>query len=144
MKTPNKMRFVTQIAYLAVSVFRFLRKGAEFISNKRMWKNIRFTEKEMNRILLEAEKRGQNPSEYIRSCVSGGLNDNPQFRKCLQELTYEIHKIGTNVNQIAYHNNTGIITMQEKELLLELMKDVRRGILEIAAYGNHKVEKDSE
>jgi len=101
-------------------------------------KTFRFTEKELKEIILEAEKSGLNLSEYVRSCISGGLSDNPEFRKLLRELTYEIHKIGTNINQLAYHNNIGILTMQEKEILFELMRDIRKGVLEIAAYGNHE------
>jgi len=132
------MQFVLQIAYLANIVIQFWRKGGRIISNKRIVKTFRFTEKELREILLEAEKRGLNLSEYVRSCISGGLNDNPEYRKHLRELTYEVHKIGTNINQIAYHNNLGVLTMQEKETLFELMKDVRKGVLEIAAYGNHE------
>ena len=94
----------------------------------------------MKRILSEAEKNNQCLSDYMRSCISGGLADNPDYRKKLQELIYEIHKVGTNINQIAYHNNTGLLTMQEKSLLIELMKDVRKGVLELVAYGNHKIE----
>jgi len=121
-----------------------LRKEAGYISNRSTVKAIRFTEKELKEILLEAEKSGLNLSEYIRSCASGRLNDNPEFRKCLQELTYEVHKIGININQIAYHYNAGMLSRREKELLFELMKDIRKGVFEIAAYGNHKTTNHSD
>lgn len=108
------------------------------MGKKNITKTIRFTEKEMQRVIKEADKHGQNPSQYMRSCISGGLMDQPEFRKNLAEMTFEVHKIGVNVNQIAYHNNIGMMTTVEKELLFELMKDIRAGILRLVEYGNYK------
>ena len=92
----------------------------------------------MEEILHKASLVGLSASEYMRACVRGSLMDNPKFRENIAELTYEIHKIGTNINQIAYHHNMGMLTVKEKELLLELMKDVRKGVIDIVGYGNHK------
>ena len=94
----------------------------------------------MQEIQLNAEEQGVNLTRYVRSCICGGLNDNPEYRRTLQELTYEIHKIGTNINQIAYHNNLGMLTTKEKELLFAFMKDIRKGLLEVVKYGNHKAD----
>jgi hypothetical protein len=129
------MRFVTQIAYLAVIVFHF-QKGDNLMSNKDKITHIRFTQEDLEKIQQESKEKGMNVSQYIRSCVKGGLYDNPDLRKELRTLNYEIHKIGVNVNQIACHSNLGILTMSEREILLELMKDIRKGVLGITAYCN--------
>lgn len=94
------------------------------------------------KILHEAELAGLSTSEYMRACVRGSLMDNPEFRKNIAELTYEIHKIGVNVNQIAYNSNVGSFTNQEKELLLELMKDIRKGVMDIVKHGNNKINRN--
>ena len=91
----------------------------------------------MKKITKEAKELGVSESEYMRACVRGTLMDNPKFRNSIAELTYEIHKIGVNVNQISYHHNAGLMTVKEKDLLLEIMKDIRKGVLKVVAYGNN-------
>jgi glutamine phosphoribosylpyrophosphate amidotransferase len=130
------MRFVTQIAYLANVVFHFS-KGDNLMSNKDKITHIRFTQEDSEKIQQEAKEKGMNVSQYIRSCIKGGLYNNPQLRKELCALNYEIHKISVNANQIAYHSNPGILTTREREILLELMKDIRKGVLGITAYCNN-------
>ena len=126
-----------QIAYLAVGNLLGHRKGGANISNKDKFKTIRLTKEELESIVLKAKEAGLSTSEYLRACVSGGLMDNPKFRRDVSELTYEVHKIGVNVNQIAYSNNTGVMTAQEKEVLLELLNDIQKGLLKVIKYGNH-------
>lgn len=108
------------------------------MAKKEQTKLLRLSDKDTLKLQEVAEKYGMNPSEYLRSCIYNRPNDNPEFRKNLAELTYEVHKIGVNINQIAYHNNIGILTHEEVKILTELLKDVREGILRLAEYGNHE------
>lgn len=113
-------------------------RGISYMGKKEQSKLLRLTEKDRIKLSEVSEKYGMNPSKYLRSCIYNRPNDHPEFRKNLAELTYEVHKIGVNINQIAYHSNIGFLTAKEKTLLLEQMKEVRQGILRLAEYGNHE------
>lgn len=108
------------------------------MAKKGQSKLLRLSDRDIELLNKVASKHGMNTSEYLRSCIHNRPNDHPEFRKSLAELSYEIHKIGVNINQIAYHSNIGLMSNDEKVLLLELMKDVRQGILRLAEYGNHE------
>lgn len=108
------------------------------MGKKEQSKLIRLNEQDRQKLAEVSEKYGMNPSEYLRSCIHNRPNDHPEFRKNLAELTYEVHKIGVNINQIAYHTNIGFLTDKEKTLLLEQMDEVRQGILRLVEYGNHE------
>ena len=51
---------------------------------------------------------GQNVSEYIRNCIYEDLGKNKKFQYTeIQDLNYQIRKIGVNVNQVAAKVNAG-------------------------------------
>ena len=78
---------------------------------------VRFTDMEYGLITDAAEETGVTLSEYIRKMVLEGkiairyevVADIPE----LQKLTAEFGKIGSNLNQVARHFNSGGIHSQE-------------------------------
>ena len=63
--------------------------------------NVRFTESEMQDILLKCEQYGyKNKTEYIRDCVRARVNLTPDSGG-LAEVNKAMKRIGSNINQIA-------------------------------------------
>lgn len=56
------------------------------------------TEKEAEKLRLDAEQRGIKESEYIRLLLSQKPNDYPEIRIMLRELINEVNAIGNNIN----------------------------------------------
>ena len=51
---------------------------------------------------------GQNVSLYIRNCIYENLGKNKKFQDTeIQDLNYQIRKIGVNINQVAAKVNAG-------------------------------------
>ena len=75
------------------------RNGVQF----NMW----LSEEEKARIQEKANKAGISMSEYIRRCALS--RKIPQYGDVavLREISAELGKIGSNLNQIAHHLNAG-------------------------------------
>ena len=90
---------------------------------------LRFTDAEYERLLSHAEAAGLPLAEYIRRQVTGKqvkvryeiVADLPELKK----LIAEFGKIGSNLNQIARHFNSGGIHSQE------IRKKIGQGISDI-------------
>lgn len=59
----------------------------------------RMTEKEAEKLRLDAEQRGIKESEYIRLLLSQKPNDYPEIRIMLRELINEVNAISTFTTQ---------------------------------------------
>ena len=72
-------------------------------------------------------------NRYARQMLIDGYFFVIDDRKELKEMTYEINKIGTNINQIAYKlNSTGTVSKEDIDEIKSLMAcvwDVQRTIL---------------
>ena len=75
------------------------RNGVQF----NMW----LSQEEKAKIQEKANKAGISMSEYIRRCALG--RKIPQYGDVavLREISAELGKIGSNLNQIAHHLNAG-------------------------------------
>ena len=90
---------------------------------------LRFTDTEYERLLFLAESASLPLAEYIRKQATGKqvkikyeiVADLPELKK----LIAEFGKIGSNLNQIARHFNSGGIHSQE------MQKAIRQGIADI-------------
>lgn len=111
------------------------------MSQKRITKSFRLTEEELEYLNGLAVRYDMKISECLRMCINKRPIDNPEFRIMLSALTYEVNKIGTNINQIAYSSNAGIMTIRDKQLLFELMKDIKNKLMEIYDYGNNHIDE---
>ena len=89
---------------------------------KTVVKPFRMTEREAEKLRLDAEQRGLKESEYIRLLLSQKLNDYPEIRIMLRELINEVNAIGNNINQITRNHNSKLYRGEDRELLSAYMK----------------------
>ena len=91
------------------------RNGVQF----NMW----LSEEEKARIQEKANKAGISMSEYIRRCALS--RKIPQYGDVavLREISAELGKIGSNLNQIAHHLNAGGSVYSLYYDLQEVIKD---------------------
>lgn len=103
-------------------------------------KHFRISVKEAEMLKKQAEIRnGGNESEYFRMLLMHTPSDYPDIRDKLDKLLREIHKIGVNINQIAYACNMNpIFYNQDREKLKLYMQECHRLLLEVVTYCNSK------
>lgn len=91
------------------------RNGVQF----NMW----LSQEEKVKIQEKANKAGISMSEYIRRCALG--RKIPQYGDVavLREISAELGKIGSNLNQIAHHLNAGGSVYSVYYDLQEVIKD---------------------
>ena len=89
---------------------------------KTVVKPFRMTEKEAEKLHLDAEQRGIKESEYIRLLLSQKPNDYPEIRIMLRELINEVNAIGNNINQITRNHNSKLYSEEDRQLLSAYMK----------------------
>lgn len=74
----------------------------------------------------------KNLSAYIRKCLlqSTGYRRDGQIKKELDRLTYQIRKIGVNVNQATKKINSNFYDIEITERLHDELKEVNRNLRE--------------
>ncbi len=82
---------------------------------------VRFTEKEKVFLEEKAAEAGVTPVEYLRRSIRNQQFDYVVFKQ-VNDLIYEIHRIGNNINQIAHNANSGYYNEAEAKRLLANMK----------------------
>lgn len=111
------------------------KKGSGYEMSKRsIVLRIRVSEEEYNDIYREAVKdlesqyrNGEiNLSAYLRKCLLRGKDGwmEEAYRKELRDLTYQVRKIGVNINQVVRQLNSGYQSQYAVKELIEGMKDV--------------------
>ena len=94
--------------------------------------NVRFTESEMQDILLKCEQYGyKNKTEYIRDCVRARVDLTPE-RNAYAEVNKAMKRIGSNVNQILLlMRRTGHIYDQDIQQIKEGVNEIWHTLLSI-------------
>ncbi len=82
---------------------------------------VRFSEKEREFLNEKAAEAGVTAGEYIRRSIRGQQFDYVVYKQ-VNDLIYEIHRIGNNINQIAHNANSGYYNETEARRLLANMK----------------------
>ena len=87
--------------------------------------NVRFTESEMQDILVKCEQYGyKNKTEYIRDCVRARVDITPDNRE-ISETNRLMKRIGSNINQILIRlHSTGSIYAED-------ITEIKKGVNEI-------------
>ena len=98
-----------------------------------MVKPFRMTEKEAEKLRLDAEQKGLKESEYIRLLLSQKPNDYPEIRIMLRELINEVNTIGNNINQITRNHNSKLYREEDTAYMKKLNLLVRE---EVEVIGN--------
>lgn len=86
----------------------------------------------------KALEAGMDESAYLRLMVSQKPNDYPEIRKLLKELINEVNRIGVNINQIVFNNNSGLYSEDDKNRLFAYMRKLNTRVDEaVTTIGNH-------
>ena len=82
--------------------------------NKTELNRVRVTPKELSRIHSKMQELGiQNRSAYLRKMALDGICVQMDLSE-IREMTYQIGRLGNNLNQIAKHaNETGVVYPSE-------------------------------
>ena len=90
----------------------------------------------MKRKVAEA---GMTESEFIRLMITEQPKDYPEIRAMLDRLINEVNRIGVNINEIVYNNNSMLYRESDKKRLVAYMRrlnDVLKGA--VSDIGNNK------
>ena len=107
--------------------------------------SVRLSEKELEKVMAQADERGVDLSKFIRYKLLAESEKsvyNSTYVSSMQQLVYEINRIGNNVNQIAYRLNT---LQYDQNYISELKSNFEKcerlmlGLLEENEDGDHKV-----
>lgn len=85
-------------------------------------KRFRFGNGEAAMLKEQAEKAGMNESQYVRFLVTQKPNDYPEIQKSLKGLVNEVNRIGVNINEIVYNNNSRLYRQTDKDRLMAYMR----------------------
>ena len=69
-------------------------------------KTLRLMPEEAKELAEKSKSVHMNEAEYIRFLIRQKPSDYPEIRKLIKELINEVNRIGININQIAFHNNS--------------------------------------
>lgn len=95
---------------------------------------VRLSEKEYRFLCQKAQEDpstcyrsgGKNLSAYIRKCILNGSGYQIE-ESCIREiknLTYQVRKIGVNINQVTRRINSGSLSSYTVQTLFDLLKQV--------------------
>ena len=100
-------------------------------------KTLRLMPEEAKILAKKARDNGMNEAEYIRLLISQKPNDYPEVRKILKELINEVNRIGININQIVFNNNSGLYSKEDKTQLIAYMRKLNQKVDEaVVKIGN--------
>lgn len=94
---------------------------------------IRFTQEEYQEIVRLAEQdtgtkrkktQEKNVSAYIRKCIFDRSDNPASIKKELRDLSYQVRKIGVNINQVVTKVNAGYAVPVDIDTLVFYMKKV--------------------
>lgn len=101
-------------------------------------KRFRLGSSEAEMLKEQAEKAGMNESQYIRFLITQKPNDYPEIKKSLKELVNEVNRIGVNINEIVYNNNSMLYSQPDKNRLMAYMRRLNQTLEEaVVRLGYH-------
>lgn len=94
-------------------------------------KTLRLMPEEAKELAEKSKAAQMNEAEYIRFLIRQKPSDYPEIRKLIKELINEVNRIGININQIAFHNNSELYSKKDKEQLMAYMQKLNRSVNEV-------------
>ena len=91
-------------------------------------KTLRLMPDEAKALAKNAKDNGMNEAEYLRFLISQKPKDYPEVRKMTKELINEVNRIGININQIVFNNNSGLYSKDDKTQLIAYMRKLNQKI----------------
>jgi hypothetical protein len=90
-------------------------------------KSIRFTSKQYKHIEKQMTKTDECFTHYAHRILINKVTRVPSYLKAKQRISYELNKIGNNLNQLAKiaHQNGNIQTLQVFERIANQLKNIK-------------------
>ena len=85
-------------------------------------KAYRLTKEQDEELKKKVAKAGMTESEFIRLMITEQPKDFPEIRAMLDRLINEVNRIGVNINEIVYNNNSMLYKEQDKQRLIAYMR----------------------
>ena len=105
---------------------------------KEIVKHYRLTSEDAKAFSDKAKEAGLTEADYFRLLITQEPNDYPEIRGGLKSLINEINRIGVNINEIVYNNNSKLYRQSDKERLLAYMRRLNETMKEaVEQFGYH-------
>ena len=105
---------------------------------KEIVKHFRLSDEDAKAFNKKAKEAGMTESDYFRLLITQQPNDYPEIRVGIKSLINEVNRIGVNINEIVYNNNSTLYRQPDKDRLFAYMRrlneTVKKAVDEI---GNH-------
>ncbi|MBR6229460.1 MAG: plasmid mobilization relaxosome protein MobC [Eubacterium sp.] len=85
-------------------------------------KAYRLTKEQDEELKRKVAAAGMTESEFIRLMITEQPKDFPEIRAMLDRLINEVNRIGVNINEIVYNNNSMLYKEQDKQRLIAYMR----------------------
>lgn len=85
-------------------------------------KAYRLTKEQDEEFKRKVKEAGMTESEFIRLMITEQPKDYPEVRAMLDRLINEVNRIGVNINEIVYNNNSMLYRESDKKRLVAYMR----------------------
>ena len=78
-----------------------------------------------------AEEAGMTESDYFRLLITQQPSDYPEIRGGIKVLINEVNRIGVNINEIVFNNNSNLYRTADKERLIAYMRRLNETLAKV-------------
>lgn len=105
---------------------------------KEIVKHYRLTSEDAVIFHKKAQEAEMTESEYFRLLITQKPDDYPEIRRGLKILINEVNRIGININEIVYNNNSALYRQSDKDRLFAYMRRLNETMKKaVDDFGNH-------
>ncbi len=102
-------------------------------------KAFRLTEEQAAELKKKVAISGMTESEFMRLMITEQPKDYPEIRAMLDKLINEVNRIGVNINEIVYNNNSMLYRESDKQRLFAYMRKLNETMKgRVVEIGNNK------
>ena len=105
---------------------------------KEIVKHFRLSDEDPKAFNKKAKEAGMTESDYFRLLITQQPNDYPEIRVGIKSLINEVNRIGVNINEIVYNNNSKLYRQTDKDRLIAYMRRLNESVEKaVAEFGYH-------
>lgn len=105
---------------------------------KEVVKHFRLSDEDAKAFKQKANEAGMTESDYFRLLITQQPNDYPEIRVGIKSLINEVNRVGVNINEIVYNNNSRLYRQTDKERLIAYMRRLNESVEKaVAELGYH-------
>lgn len=105
---------------------------------KEIVKHFRLSNEDAKAFNQKAKEAGMTESDYFRLLITQQPNDYSEIRVGIKSLINEVNRIGVNINEIVYNNNSKLYRQTDKDRLIAYMRRLNESVEKaVAEFGYH-------